>query len=93
MILPVIPIIYLILSISRVDEGFKSSYFLADNVINSSKESAFIQAFDVTGNFFSWLEEPNNEFRKFRFGKAMEGTQMIERPDAILAGESTIQLA
>ena len=76
------------MSISSVNEGFKSSYFVADNIINSSKAISFIQAFNVKGNFFSWLEEPNNGYRKFRFGKAMEGTQLLERRNAILVGES-----
>lgn len=47
----------------------------SDNVT----ETAFNVTFKTDLGYFDWLELPENEYRRKRFGTAMEGTKRSER--------------
>ncbi|KAA1472201.1 O-methyltransferase [Dentipellis sp. KUC8613] len=75
------------------DESFKAAAYLADVISNpeishsyESNKSAANKAFNTDLDLFSWFETPGNEHRIRRIGHAMNGSQALSPPNAILEG-------
>ncbi|TFY71901.1 hypothetical protein EVG20_g1114 [Dentipellis fragilis] len=75
------------------DESFKAAAYLADAISDpamshsyESNKSAANKAFNTDLELFSWYETPGNESRLRRVGHAMNGSQALSPPNAILEG-------
>jgi len=73
------------------DEMFKGSSSMADQLRDPATalseeptETPFNRALGTTLSMFDWLETPNNELRRERFGKAMDVAQHYINPELIL---------
>jgi hypothetical protein len=76
-----------------LDEGFKSSSYLTETLLDPElghasevNKTAFNKAHDVDEDYWSWLERPDNRLRLARFGAAMNGLGNMTPKDAILEG-------
>ncbi|KAI9463926.1 S-adenosyl-L-methionine-dependent methyltransferase [Russula earlei] len=76
-----------------LDEGFKISSYLPETLLDpelghayESNKTAMNKALNVEGDFWSWLEGPDNRLRLARFGAAMNGLKNMTPVDAILQG-------
>ena len=78
---------------SSLDEGFKSSGYLAETLLDpelghasEANKTAFNKAHNTEDDMWSWLERPDNRLRLARFGAAMDGVKNMWTADAILEG-------
>jgi hypothetical protein len=79
--------------IHRLDEGFKSSSYLTETLLDpelghayESNKAAFNKAHNVEEDMWTWFEAPDNKLRHARFGAAMDGVNNMISPDTILIG-------
>ena len=78
-----------------LDEGFKTSSYLTETLLDPElghasavNKTAFNKAHNFEGDFWSWLERPDNGLRHARFGAAMNGLGNMAPKDAILEGSA-----
>jgi hypothetical protein len=76
-----------------LDEGFKSSSYLTETLLDpqlghafESNKTAFNKAYNVEKELWTWYEAPENRLRLARFGAGMSGVKNVSSPDAILTG-------
>jgi hypothetical protein len=81
----------------NLDEGFKSSAYLTECILDpdfghahESNKTALNKALNIEEDMWSWLEGPNNSLRLARFGAAMNGLRNMSSADAILEGSTNI---
>ena len=80
-----------------LDEGFKSSGYLAETILDpelghssEANKTAFSKAHNTDDDMWSWLERPDNRLRLTRFGAAMDGVKNMS-VDAILEGSVNLR--
>jgi hypothetical protein len=80
----------------RLDEGFKSSSYLTETLLDPETghsfeplKSSFNRAHNVNDDLWTWFERPDNKVRLARFGAAMTGAKNMAPPEAILEGSLT----
>ena len=78
--------------IYRADEGFKSSSYLTETLldpeigrVNEANKAAFGKAYNTEEDIWSWLERPDKRLRLLRFGAAMTSVDATTS-NAILEG-------
>ena len=76
-----------------LDEGFKSSSYLTETLLDpelghafKSNEAAFNKVYNVKEDLWTWFEAPGNRLKLARFGAAMNGAKNMCPPEAILDG-------
>jgi hypothetical protein len=76
-----------------LDDAFKSSSYLIETLFdtelghaNEANKTALNKARNIEGDFWGWLERPDNRLRLARFGSAMNGLRSMSSSDAILEG-------
>jgi len=76
-----------------LDEGFKSSSYLPEALLDpelghayETNKTSLNKAFNIEGDYWSWLESPGNRLRSIRFGAALKSMKYITSPDNILKG-------
>jgi hypothetical protein len=74
---------------------FKASSSMSDQLNDpatalseDTTETSFNRAFNTKSSLFDWLEQPDNELRRERFGIAMDVVQNFISPELILQGSS-----
>ncbi|KAF8498104.1 S-adenosyl-L-methionine-dependent methyltransferase [Russula emetica] len=85
--------IYILICFYRLDEGFKSSSYLTETLLDpelghayESNKTAFNKAHKVKEDMWTWLERPDNRLRLARFGAGMNGLKNISPANSILEG-------
>ena len=85
--------IYILICFYRLDEGFKSSSYLTETLLDpelghayESNKTAFNKAHNVKEDLWTWYEAPDNRLRLTRFGAAMNGVKNMAPVEAILEG-------
>ncbi|KAF5389010.1 hypothetical protein D9757_005108 [Collybiopsis confluens] len=75
------------------DEVAKASTYLLENLKDENHGKGFAPehgalqaAVNTQSNYFSWLEEPHNEYRLGRYAECIRGTSLWDAPEAILEG-------
>ena len=70
--------IYILIYFYRFNEGFKSSSYLTETLLDpelghayESNKSAFNKAHNVKEDMWTWLEHPGNSLRLAQFGAGM----------------------
>jgi hypothetical protein len=77
----------------RLDEGFKSSSYMTETLLDPElghayepNKAAFNKAHNVEEVLWTWFDAPDNKLRRTRFGAAMDGLNNMTSPDTILGG-------
>lgn len=77
------------------DDMFAASSALIHNIKDPKfamseepDETPLNTRFEMASTIFEWLEQPGNELRRERFGKAMIAAQALIAPEMILQGTS-----
>jgi hypothetical protein len=80
-------------TIYRLDEGFKTSSYLTEALLDPEfghafepNKTAFNKAYNVKEDLWTWYEAPGNKLLLTRFGAAMNGVKNMNPPEAILEG-------
>jgi hypothetical protein len=83
-----------------LDEGFKSSSYLPEALLDpelghayETNKTPLNKAFNIEGDYWSWLESPDNRLRSIRFGAAIKSMKYMTSPDNILKGSITRNFA
>ena len=81
-----------------LDEGFKSSSYLTEALLDpelghafESNKTAFNKAFNCKDDVWIWAAEPENRSRIPRFAAAQNGLKNMSSPEAILEGLITLR--
>jgi len=74
-----------------LDEGLKTASYLPETLIDPEfghayqpTKASLNKALNFEGDFFSWLEAPNNRLQLARFGSGMNGLKNMTSHDTIL---------
>jgi hypothetical protein len=88
---------YILMCFCSLDEGFKSSSYLPETLLDpelghahETNKTAFSKARNVKEDMWSWFERPENRSRLTRFGAAMNGLRNATPADTILEGSVTL---
>jgi hypothetical protein len=89
--------IYILICFYRLDEGFKSSSYLTETLLDpelghayESNKAAFNKAYNVEEDFWTWLERPDNGLRLAQFGAGMTSLKTTSPTNSILEGSVTL---
>ena len=89
--------IHILICFYRLDEGFKSSSYLTETLLDpelghayESNKSAFSKAHNVKEDMWTWLERPDNSLRLARFGAGMTSLKTTSPANSILEGSVTL---
>lgn len=89
--------IYILICFYRLDEGFKSSSYLTETLLDpelghayESNKSAFNKAHNVKEDMWTWLERPDNSLRLAQFGAGMTSLKNTSPANSILEGSVTL---
>ena len=81
----------------RLDEGFKSSSYLTETLLDhelghayESNKSAFNKAHNVKEDMWTWLERPDNSLRLVQLGAGMTSLKSTSATNSILEGTVTL---
>lgn len=88
---------YILICFNRLDEGFKSSSYLTEILLDpelghayESNKTAFNKAHSVKENMWTWFERPENRLRLARLGAGMNGVKNASHANSILEGSVTL---
>lgn len=65
------------------DEALKASGYLTETILKDPKSIPFNKALNTDLNFWSFIEQPEQEFRLRRFGAAMAAARTIYLPNGM----------
>jgi hypothetical protein len=89
--------IYILICFYRLDEGFKSSSYLTETLLDpelghayESNKTAFNKAHNVNEDMWTWLERPDNSLRLVRLGAGMTSLKNTSPANSILEGSVTL---
>ena len=85
--------IHILVVFNSLDSLFKSSSYLTETLLdpelghaNEPNRTALNKALNIEGDFWNFLESPDNRIRLARFGAAMNGLRNMSSADSILEG-------
>jgi len=89
--------IHILIYFYRLDEGFKSSSYLTETLLDpelghayESNKTAFNKAHNVKEDMWTWLERPDNSLRLAQVGAGMTSLKNTSPVDSILEGSVTL---
>jgi hypothetical protein len=84
--------------LSSLDEGFKSSSYLTETLLDpefghasEANKAAFNKAHNTGEDMWNWFKRPDNKLRLARFGASMDGMRNTISADAILEGSVIVR--
>jgi hypothetical protein len=79
---------------NSTDDVCKASSYLLEDLEDPDSGNKFLanktalqKAVSTDQVYFSWLEEPSNEFRFERYGACIRGTSLWDAPELVLQGQ------
>jgi hypothetical protein len=86
-------IIQILMGFRRLDEGFKTSSYLTEALLDpqmghasDANKAAFNKAYNTDKVIWHWWELPENRLRIARFGAGMGSVSKMSPPEALLEG-------